>query len=258
MYLGVPGLVRGVFNIGAGLAARFFAREAVETAAETTARGLSMEGLAFERRFLSQHLEGISQAANQIARDGKAFVFNDLSTMSRVESEIFSRGAFTGTTTQGSRTWARYGLEFERPIGVRIAQDGTRTPLTYGQINSWEASDSSIRVFPKSDYRDPLLQTLLEIKIAHVVVRKSTVKLNFREALTHSAELKILLESYGVRPLNEGFSPPDFETFGGDFSLDLENMSVRSILDSIIHTTKTKYWFIKRDEESKKFFLINF
>jgi hypothetical protein len=123
---------------------------------------------------------------------------------------------------------------------------------------TWEVSDRTIKVFPKSDYRDPLLQTLLEIKIAHLIVRKSTVKLNFREALTHSPELKILLGSYGVRPLNEGFSPPDFETFGGDFSLDLENMSVRSILDSIIQTTRTKYWFIKRDEESKEFFLINF
>lgn len=122
----------------------------------------------------------------------------------------------------------------------------------------WEANARTIKVFPKSDYRDPLLQTLLEIRIAHVSVRKSTVKLNFREALTHSPELKILLGSYGVRPLNEGFSPPDFETFGGDFSLDLENMSVRSILDSIIQTTRTKYWFIKRDEESKEFFLINF
>lgn len=122
----------------------------------------------------------------------------------------------------------------------------------------WETSDGTIKVFPKSDYRDPLLQTLLEIKIANVVVRKSTVKLNFRETLTRSPELKILLGSYGVRPLNEGFSPTDFETFGGDFSLDLENMSVRSILDSIIQTTRTKYWFIKRDEESKEFFLINF
>ena len=89
----------------------------------------------------------------------------------------------------------------------------------------WEASERTIKVFPKSDSRDPLLQTLLEIKIAHVIVRKSTVKLNFRETLTHSPELKILLGSYGVRPLNEGFSPPDFEPFGGDFSLDLENMS---------------------------------
>ena len=122
----------------------------------------------------------------------------------------------------------------------------------------WEANDRTIKVFPRSNYRDPLLQTLLEIKIAHVTVRKSTVKLNFRETLTHSPELKILLRSYGVRQLNEGFSPLDFETFGGDFSLDLENMSVRSILDSIIQTTRTKYWFIKRDEESKEFFLIDF
>ena len=123
---------------------------------------------------------------------------------------------------------------------------------------TWEASDRTVKVFPKSDYRDPLLQTLLEIRIARVIVRKSTVKLNFRETLTHSPELRILLGSYGVRPLNEGFSSPDFQPFGGDFSLDLENMSVRSILDSVIETSKTKYWFIKRDEESKEFFLINF
>jgi len=122
----------------------------------------------------------------------------------------------------------------------------------------WEISDRTIQVFPKSDYRDPLLQTLLEIKIAHVSVRKSTVRLNFRQTLTDSQELKILLTSYGVRPLNEGFFATDFNTFGGDFSLELENLSVKSILNSIIQTTRTKYWFIKRDEESKEFFLINF
>jgi hypothetical protein len=122
----------------------------------------------------------------------------------------------------------------------------------------WEANESTIKVFPKSDYRDPLLQTLLEIKIAHFVIRKSTSRLNVREALTRSPELKNLLASYGVCPLNEGFSHFDFESFGGDFSLDLENISVRSILDSVIQTSKTKYWFIKRDEENKEFFLINF
>lgn len=133
MYLGAPGLVRGLAGIGARVGASFFAREAAEAATEV-GQGLSMEGLAFERRFLFQHLDGTSQAASQIARDGKAFVFNDSSTLSRVESEIFSRGTFTGVTTQGSRTWARYGFQFDRAIGVRIAQDGTRTPLRYGQI----------------------------------------------------------------------------------------------------------------------------
>ena len=78
------------------------------------------------------------------------------------------------------------------------------------------------------------------------------------EALTCSPELNNLLASYAVRPLNDGFSHFDFESFGGDFSLDLENMSVRSILDSVIQTSKTKYWFIKRYREDRQFFLINF
>ena len=49
-----------------------------------------------------------------------------------------------------------------------------------------------------------MLQTLLEVRIAHFVIRKSIAKLNFREALTRSPELKNLLASYNVRPLNEG------------------------------------------------------
>lgn len=122
----------------------------------------------------------------------------------------------------------------------------------------WQADESTIRVFPKSDYRDPLLPKLLEIRIAHFVVRKSTGRFDFRQALTQSPELKDLLMSYGVRPLNEAFDLVDLESFGGDFSLEFENVSVGSILDSVIQNSKTKYWFIKRDEENKKFFLINF
>lgn len=80
------------------------------------------------------------------------------------------------------------------------------------------------------------------------------MKLSIRQALTRSPELKYLLESYGARPLNEGFTHSDYQTFGGDFSLELENMSVRSILDSVIQASKTKYWFIKRDEEDREFF----
>ncbi len=82
MFTGLGGLARGVFGFGARLGARFFAREAAETATEVVGPGPTMQGLAFERRFLLQHLDGTPQAASQIARDGKAFVFNDLSTLS--------------------------------------------------------------------------------------------------------------------------------------------------------------------------------
>ena len=59
-----------------------------------------------------------------------AHVFNDLSTLSRVESEIFSRGAYTGTV----RGFARFGLKFDEQIGTRFARDGTTTALDYGEL----------------------------------------------------------------------------------------------------------------------------
>ena len=101
-----------------------------------------MEGLAFERRFLFQHLEGTSQAAREASR-GSAHVFNDLSTLSRVESEIFSRGVYTGTRDG----FARYGLRFDQPIGVRIASDGSRIPLNYGQM---KVKDGLYQVIPRT------------------------------------------------------------------------------------------------------------
>lgn len=91
--------------------------------------GLSMEGRAFEFGFLNKHLPGTAEAESEIAR-GSAHVFNDLSTLSRVESEIFSRGTYTGST----RNFARYGFRFNEPIGTRVARDGTTTALDYGEM----------------------------------------------------------------------------------------------------------------------------
>ena len=56
--------------------------------------------------------------------------FNDLATLSRVESEIFARGTYTGS--QGG--FLRFGVRFEEPIGTRIARDGTRIALDYGEL----------------------------------------------------------------------------------------------------------------------------
>lgn len=123
---------------------------------------------------------------------------------------------------------------------------------------TWQTSDSVIRVFPNDDFRDPLLQTVLETRINHIVVRKSTAKLNFREALTRSPELQNLFASYNVRASNEAFSRFDIEPFGGDFSIDLAGVPVRSVLDKLIKNSKTKYWFINREGENREYLLINF
>lgn len=119
---------------------------------------------------------------------------------------------------------------------------------------TWEVSETTIRVFPKSEFRDPLLQTLLEMRISHFVVPKRTAKFTFRQALTNRPEVKNLLASYGVRSSNELFSPYDLESLGKNFSLDLENAPVRSILDQVIKNSEARYWFVRRSGE---YFLID-
>ena len=123
---------------------------------------------------------------------------------------------------------------------------------------TWEVSEHTIRIFPKSQFRDPLLAVLLDLRIAHLATSKPIVKFTFRQQLTQQPELKRLLESYGVTASIEAFSGYYFRPFGRDFSLDLENVSVRSILDYVIKNSETKYWFINRYGKNREYLLINF
>lgn len=96
---------------------------------KTAPSGVSLEGSAYELKFLNRHLPGTAAAEREIAR-GSAHVFNDLSTLSRVESEIFARGIETGS----SRGFSRFGLRFDEAIGTGIGRDGTTTALHYGEM----------------------------------------------------------------------------------------------------------------------------
>ena len=123
---------------------------------------------------------------------------------------------------------------------------------------TWEVTETSIRVFPRSDFRDPLLQTLLELRIGRFVLPKRSAKLTFRQTLSGRPELKNLLADYAVSSSIEVFSPHDIAPFGNDFSLEVENATVRSILDRITTDSPTKYWFINRDGENRQYLVINF
>src|SRR4030095_11476591 len=119
----------------------------------------------------------------------------------------------------------------------------------------WEVDEGTIRVFPKPEFRDPLLEALLEIKIKRFVLPMRTAKLTFRQEITSRAELKNLLARYRVSPSNDALKY-DLELLGADFSLDVRNAAVRSILNQVIKNTKTKYWFIRRFEDSGRSFLL--
>src|SRR4030095_6204743 len=65
---------------------------------------------------------------------------------------------------------------------------------------TWEISDNTIKVFPRSEARDPVLHALLDTKISRFVIRNPTPKYTFRDTLSRLPELESLLTSNGVPP----------------------------------------------------------
>src|SRR5438874_130939 len=83
-----------------------------------------------DERFVNRHLPGTAQVEALLRRGDAAHVFTDRTTMDRVAQEIISHGEYLGS----ARGFERWGLQFEESVGYRIAPDGARTALYYGEI----------------------------------------------------------------------------------------------------------------------------
>jgi hypothetical protein len=106
--------------------------------------GRAFTGTAYELGHIAKHLEGTAQASRLIRREGAAHVFTDRAIFEAVENAIFEGGQFTGVV----RGYERFGLMFESPIGVRIAANGSRIPLFYGEAKV--GADGLYHVFPRT------------------------------------------------------------------------------------------------------------
>lgn len=157
-----------------------------------------------------------------LGKDASAVTVSDLRIEERNINHVLAKIAYTYNVPISLEMATNEDLLKGKNLSVQLKK-GTLADVLDGVIRQkpsyiWEASEGGIRVFPKTEFRDPLLQTLLETKISHFAVSKSIAKLNFREALTRRPELAYLLASYGVRPSNEAFHRLDIQPFGGDFS----------------------------------------
>jgi hypothetical protein len=121
----------------------------------------------------------------------------------------------------------------------------------------WEVKDDVINVFPKEALRDPVLQSILSTNIERLTIRKGMSRYNFRESLTGSDSVSKLLKESGVQAENEIFSSEGVAPLGRDFSLDVQNLTVGRILNSVIGKSETKYWIVNRFGDKKEYLLLN-
>jgi len=171
----------------------------------------------------------------------------------------------------------KIAYEYDVPIGLEEALTGSELSNKAIRINihngnlrdvldeltaqdpryEWKLVDGVINVFPKA-YRDELLKDILETQVQNLNIKPRTDKLHIRGAITDLPEVKSKLEMANVIPMNIGFTSVDFAPPSREFSLNVERIKVRDILNQILKTSRWRYWIVSRYGDNNEQLVINF
>lgn len=151
-------------------------------------------------------------------------------------------------------------LQKERHIVVRLdsgtLKDVLNSVVSQNPLYDWDIEDGVVNVFPKGN-REPLLKALLETRMGAFSIPPGTTRFTFRETLTESPELKGVLSGFGVKSNNEIFLSRDVAALGPNFSLNLSDVTVKTVLNRVIRDSNARYWIVNRDGPERQYLLLN-
>ena len=173
---------------------------------------------------------------------------------------------------------ARLAYKYKIPIGLEVAKsdnllEGKDIHITIkdGAIRDaleeiikqkpqyeWRQVGDVINVRPKEEDRDFVVRTILETKLKKLSLPRASSRLHLRQALSEQAQLNPVLARAGVSFSLEVFTSYEIQPLGRKFSLEAANLTVAEILDEIVRSSDTKYWFINRYGDRREYVLINF
>lgn len=163
-------------------------------------------------------------------------------------------------------------LSYNIPIGLEIASHddefttytldlkrGTLTDLLTQFVRqhnqyTWEIKDGVVNIFPKSNYRDFVLDELLKVQISKFSVKENTGCWRLVDSLTNTVEVQNVLKTYGLTRSGLNFSGGYFPQVGRHFKLDVSDMTVKTILNKVIKESPiAKIWLIKKYSHDQTF-----
>jgi hypothetical protein len=148
----------------------------------------------------------------------------------------------------------------ERNLSVRVKAGTVKDVLDAVASQcpdyTWELKEDVINVFPKQPNRDPLLENILAVKLKSFAIEKGTARIEFTKAVVSSHELSSLLEANGLNVEYEIFSKHDIGALGRGFSVNVSDVTVKSLLNQVIKRSETKYWLLNRYGENRQYLLL--
>jgi hypothetical protein len=120
----------------------------------------------------------------------------------------------------------------------------------------WEIKNGVVNIFPKDKYRDIVLDKLLEAKISNLLIKEKTSCWALEESLVNTTEIKKILEANEMTRVRGNFSGAYIPQLGRHFTLEISNMTLKSILNKVIKESAiAKFWIIKTYSSEQTFIL---
>ena len=163
-------------------------------------------------------------------------------------------------------------LSYNIPIGLETAphddefatytldlKKGTLTDLLNQFVRhhnqyTWEIKDGAVNIFPKSNFRDSVLDELLNVQISRFSVKENSGCGVLVDSLTNTVEVQKVLKTHGISRSGLNFSGAYFPQLGRHFKLDVSDMTVKTILNKVIKESPiAKIWLIKKHSHDQTF-----
>ena len=157
------------------------------------------------------------------------------------------------------------------PVGLEIARGGDtgsfyRIDFKKGTLSEllnqivskneeylWEINDGVVHVFPKDDYRDPIVRQLLETKIRRFHIPEKTTTVTFGEDLLSTPELDRIIKLYGMTYDTGYLGGFYIQQLGQRYSFHASNMQLRAILDKVVKESPVaRSWIISNDGSAQR------
>ena len=121
---------------------------------------------------------------------------------------------------------------------------------------TWETVDGVINVFPKENYRDLPIADLLKTQIANFKIEENTSCFRLIDSLLATPEVKKRLAASGITLSGLNFSGGYFPQLGRSFTLNVSDMTLRSILNKVAKESPlARMWVAKKYGTEQKFFI---
>lgn len=201
------------------------------------AYGQTKEGRALESRITDLEVENASlrDVLLRIARDYRVPIGLE---------DALARNASPTITMKLSGS----GQSLKKVFDSLVKQDDRYT---------WRSADGVFFFSPVKD-RDELLTAVLDTPVDQFVIQPKTDKLEVRSRIANLPGVLAKLNAAGVEPLIvDLISSGRFNhEVAPNFSLSVENTTVRELLDTIVKQSDVKLWVVNRFGERGQYFVL--